>query len=102
MTRFITLPYSGSGAYVALWDEAEDGSIDLVSVHRELEKRLDDLPLPGFGSGHRPADILFGESAVFAAMPAAEQQQVDVEAEPILQGDTGLAHTGLAIELERP
>lgn len=37
MTRFITLPYAGSGVHVALWDEAEGGSIELVSVHRKLE-----------------------------------------------------------------
>jgi hypothetical protein len=42
MNRFITLPYSGSKAHVALWEEAPDGALKVASIHKELED------IPGF------------------------------------------------------
>ncbi len=38
MTRFITFPCSGSQAPIALWNEAEDGTLELVSIHRHQEE----------------------------------------------------------------
>ncbi len=42
MTRFITLPYAGSKAHIALWEEAKDANLRVVSVHRNIED------IPGF------------------------------------------------------
>lgn len=36
MSKFITLPYSGSKAHIALWEEAADGSLAVLSVHLDL------------------------------------------------------------------
>lgn len=38
MTKFITLPYSGSKAHIALWEEAADGTLKVLSVHREIDE----------------------------------------------------------------
>jgi hypothetical protein len=50
MNGFITLPCVGSKAHIALWEEIEDGSLELVSVHRDLDEipNHDDFPVYRF------------------------------------------------------
>jgi hypothetical protein len=71
MNRFITLPYSGSKAHIALWEEAPDGTLKVVSIHSKLEDIPDfeeietfqfdpqttfDTGLPTNGGNHPVAD----------------------------------------------
>lgn len=38
MARFITLPYAGSKAHIALWEEGDDRTFRVLSIHTDIDQ----------------------------------------------------------------